>query len=58
MWTRENRGLYERKGARYPSDLRDDDWVLIAPPDPAGQAWRAQARGEPSRGDERGALRS
>jgi hypothetical protein len=31
MWTRENRGLYERKGARYPSDLRDDDWVLIAP---------------------------
>ena len=21
MWTRENRGLYERKGLRYPSDL-------------------------------------
>jgi len=23
MWTRENRGLYERKGVRYQSDLRD-----------------------------------
>ncbi len=31
MWTRENRGLYERKGARYPSDLRDAEWALIAP---------------------------
>ena len=31
MWTRENRGLYERKGARYPSDLSDAEWALIAP---------------------------
>ncbi len=31
MWTRENRGLYERKGLRYPSDLRDEEWALIAP---------------------------
>ena len=31
MWTRENRSLYERKGARYPSDLRDTEWALIAP---------------------------
>ncbi len=31
MWTRENRSLYERKGVRYPSDLRDGEWVLIAP---------------------------
>jgi transposase len=31
MWTRENRGLYERKGARYPSDLSDAEWTLIAP---------------------------
>ncbi len=30
MWTRENRGLYERKGARYPSDLSDAEWGLIA----------------------------
>ena len=31
MWTRENRGLYERKGLHYPSDLRDAEWALIAP---------------------------
>jgi transposase len=31
MWARENRGLYERKGLRYPSDLRDEEWALIAP---------------------------
>ncbi len=31
MWVRENRGLYERKGARYPSDLSDAEWALIAP---------------------------
>ncbi len=31
MWTRENRGLYERKGLRYPSDLSDPEWALIAP---------------------------
>ncbi len=31
MWTRENRGLYERKGARYPSDLSAAEWALIAP---------------------------
>ncbi len=31
MWTRENRGLYERRGARYPSDLSDEEWALIAP---------------------------
>ena len=31
MWTRENRGLYEREGPRYPSDLTDQEWALIAP---------------------------
>ncbi len=31
MWKRENRGLYERKGLRYPSDLRDEEWALIEP---------------------------
>jgi transposase len=30
VWTRENRGLYERKSARYPSDLSDAEWTLIA----------------------------
>ncbi len=31
MWTRENRSLYDRKGLRYPSDLSDLEWALIAP---------------------------
>jgi transposase len=31
MWTIENRGLYDRKGLRYPSDLTDAEWELIAP---------------------------
>jgi transposase len=31
MWTRENRSLYERKGLRYPSDLTDSEWALLAP---------------------------
>ena len=31
IWTRENRGLYERKGARYPSDLSDADWAVSTP---------------------------
>ena len=43
MWTRENRGLYERKGARYPSDSGDAEWALIAPlvpPAKRGGRWR------------------
>jgi len=31
MWTVENRARYERKGLRYPSDLTDAEWRLIAP---------------------------
>lgn len=31
MWTAETRPRYERKGLRYPSDLTDDEWALIAP---------------------------
>ena len=31
MWTSENRGRYDRSKLRYPSDLTDDEWVLIAP---------------------------
>ena len=44
MWTRENRGLYERKGLRYPSDLRDAEWALIAsliPPAKRGERKRS-----------------
>lgn len=31
MWTAENRGRYDRSKQRYPSDLTDDEWTLIAP---------------------------
>jgi transposase len=31
MWTAANRPRYERKGLRYPSDLTDDEWALVAP---------------------------
>lgn len=31
MWTTENRSRYDRRGLRYPSDLTDDEWRLIAP---------------------------
>src|SRR3990172_1114075 len=31
MWTVENRRAYERTGLRYPSDLSDAEWALVAP---------------------------
>jgi transposase len=31
MWTDENRVKYNRDHLRYPSDLTDDEWGLIAP---------------------------
>jgi transposase len=31
MWTSENRGRYDRSKLRYPSDLTDEEWALIAP---------------------------
>jgi transposase len=31
MWTTENRRAYERSGLRYPSDLTDAEWALVAP---------------------------
>ena len=31
MWTDEHRRVRERKGLRYPSDLSDAEWVLVAP---------------------------
>ena len=30
MWTKENRGCYDRSGLRYPSDLTDEEWALVA----------------------------
>lgn len=31
MWTNDNRMSYERKSARYPSDLSDEEWALVEP---------------------------
>src|SRR5258708_32789590 len=31
MWTSKNRCQYERKGLRYPTDLTDAEWALVAP---------------------------
>jgi len=31
MWTNENRARYDRSNLRYPSDLTDDEWKLVAP---------------------------
>ena len=37
MWTKENRGRYNRDHLRYPSDLTDEEWSLIAPEFPAAK---------------------
>ena len=29
MWTKENRGSYDRSRLRYPSDLTDEEWALV-----------------------------
>jgi transposase len=31
MWTKANRGKYNRDGLRYPSDLTDAEWALVKP---------------------------
>ena len=31
MWTKENRGRYNRSGLRYESDLTDEEWAEISP---------------------------
>jgi transposase len=40
MWTNENRARYDRSKLRYPSDLTDEEWALVAPlippPKPGG----------------------
>src|SRR3954451_7154017 len=30
MWTNENRARYDRSGLRYPSDMTDPEWGLVA----------------------------
>ena len=31
MWTVKNRKRYDRSRLRYPSDLTDEEWALVAP---------------------------
>src|ERR1700674_3526400 len=31
MWTKDNRGRYDRSRLRYPSDLTDEEWALVEP---------------------------
>jgi transposase len=31
MWTNQNRAKYDRSALRYPSDLTDAEWALVAP---------------------------
>jgi transposase len=31
MWTAENRAKYNRDHLRYPSDLTDEEWVIVEP---------------------------
>jgi transposase len=38
MWTAENRPRYNRDNLRYPSDLTDAEWALIAPLIPPGKS--------------------
>ena len=37
MWTPENRPKYDRSKLRYPSDLTDEEWAIIAPLIPAAK---------------------
>ena len=37
MWTTENRGRYDRRKLRYPSDLTDEEWKLVEPLIPPGK---------------------
>jgi hypothetical protein len=37
MWTNENRGGYDRSRLRNPSDLTDDEWILVDSLIPSGK---------------------
>ena len=42
VWTAENRGRYDRRGQRYPSDLTNEEWAALQPLLPV-----RQGRGRP-----------
>jgi putative transposase len=31
VWTKQNRGRYDRRGQRYPSDLINEEWAALEP---------------------------
>jgi len=46
VWTAENRGRYDRRGQRYPSDLTNEEWAVLQPLLPVRQGrGRPRARG-------------
>ena len=51
MWTQQHRETYRRVGGRYPSDLTDGEWELLAPLIPA-----AKPGGRPRQTDMRAAM--
>jgi transposase len=44
MWTQENRARYDRSKLRYPSDLTNEEWSIIAPVD---RLWRSTPPAKP-----------
>ena len=51
MWTQQHRETCRRAGGRYPSDLTDEEWKLLAPLIPA-----AKPGGRPRQTDMRAAM--
>ena len=43
MWTPEHRRAAERSGLRYPSDLSDAEWALVAPLTPSKRSGRPRS---------------
>src|SRR3954447_8803319 len=58
MWKPEHRLAADRRGLRYPSDLTDAEWAIVAAHDPSRPARRAQTVGERARSAERDLLRA
>ena len=44
MWTPDHRRAANRNGLRYPSDLTDDEWAIVAPMIPPGDMLDANGR--------------
>ena len=58
MWKPGQRLVADRSGLRYPSDLTDAEWAIVAPMIPPGRHGWAQTVGERARGAERDLLRA